>query len=163
MTKTIDTIVTEVFANLRETREGQTRVDGTDWVVNRLNAAAAALRERRAQLRPRPGMSFSVNTTQAQRDPLTSPYAFTELTAASSPSRRLGGCLSQARTSKNSGILTRGHPNRVLSSGANRVSLRLSRFAATRPTLRTVRPPRVEHPRIVVPSDEGGEGRRPES
>jgi hypothetical protein len=71
MTTTIDTIATQVFTNLAETREGQRRVGGTDQLVTALNAAAAALREKRAQLRPRPGMSFSVNTTQAQRDPLT--------------------------------------------------------------------------------------------
>jgi len=56
--------------DLRDTSKGQKRVADVDEIVGHLNAVADKLRRRRMTLRSRPGISFSVNTTQAKRDPL---------------------------------------------------------------------------------------------
>jgi hypothetical protein len=70
MAMTIDTIVDEVFKDLRDTDEGRKRVGDVDRLVGRLNAAADKLRRKRTTLRSRQGISFSVNPTQAKHDPL---------------------------------------------------------------------------------------------
>jgi len=69
MTETIDSIVGEVVTNLSEPA-GPARVRDMDDLVKRLNGAAEMLRRTRARLRARPGMSFAVNTTQAQGETL---------------------------------------------------------------------------------------------
>ena len=68
--KTIDTIVEEVTRALAETEAGRKQVRAMDTLVERLNQTAESLRQKRASLRTRSGISFSVNTTQAQGDPL---------------------------------------------------------------------------------------------
>jgi hypothetical protein len=70
MAMTIDGIVDEVFRKLADTAKGRRRVSETDALVKRLNEANDNLRQKRNSLRSRPGISFSVNTTQAQRDPV---------------------------------------------------------------------------------------------
>jgi hypothetical protein len=70
MTETIDSIVGQVFKNLSETDAGRERVRNMDDLVQRLNGTAPRLLPERARLRARPGMSFSVNTTQAKRGTL---------------------------------------------------------------------------------------------
>jgi len=70
MAETIDSIVGQVFKNLSETDAGRERVRHMDDLVQRLNGAAEVLRQKRPRLRARPGMSFSVNTTQAQGETL---------------------------------------------------------------------------------------------
>jgi hypothetical protein len=66
MAETIDSIAGQVFKNLSETDAGRGRVRHMDDLVKRLNGAADMLRQKRPRLPARAGMSFSVNTTQAQ-------------------------------------------------------------------------------------------------
>ena len=66
---TIDDIVTDVTHELTKTEEGKKRVGVMDKLVMRLNARN--LLAARRLLRRRPGISFSVNTTQARSNRLT--------------------------------------------------------------------------------------------
>lgn len=66
---TIDSIVSEVTDQLTKPGAGRERVEKIDRLVEHLNERD--LRAARALLRARPGISFSVNTTQARSDRLT--------------------------------------------------------------------------------------------